>query len=450
MADIENPQLKKIKEESDDFSFLDLSIGKKNQEITNSTKEQTIEKQIQTIETKSKELKSSIQGTNNQQTSNSSQSEKIATPVNYSESEIQAELDRIKNQESKIGFIKDYASKLKTIIGEGLSINKPSSSVNWPYIIGGLLIFGLFVGGTIYFMGNDDENVKDSKHNASILKKGDNPTVDGFKSKGVISESNLTKYQDKGNETIKLGDILGIGVNYYYLKTNKTLLEKDLIEFDVMNLHNNKICKSHVEYVTKAKEAATKYKDIGIEYKDKIEDNKKLVKLNEGINKFYIDTKDFVACLNNNNLKAKFEEFKSNKPDISSLKNILSSVKSKNVTIDELKKDINQLEKLTNEFFGYDGTNLGAQDNKLLNSLGVEINDGEMGELIKQGSTLPVNVIKEYWTKFPNQKVMQFDIFQGEDKIARNNTKIGKLTITGLKPLPEIGKRVKLDLQIDK
>lgn len=447
MADIDNPHLKKIKEESDDFSFLDLSVWKKSLDINKAKNEVDIDKQIQSVQAQQKQIDSQIESSNqHNQTKNSSSSHQSNN--SYSEKELNDQLAKIKSEQWKLWWIKDYFYKIKNIIWEWLSIKKSTNSINWSLVIVWIIVFWLFVWWTVYYMKNND-NPKDWTFKATILKEWDNPSMDGHQYSWVISEVNLKKYEDKKNNIIKLGDILWVWVDYYFLKTNKTLLDKDLIEFDVMNLHTNKICKSHVEYVTKAKETAIKYKDIWIEFKDKIEDNKKLVKINEWINNFYVETKEFIACLNNNNLKTKFEEFKWNKPDLWTLKNILSSVKTQNTSIDNLKNDINQLEKLTNEFFGYDWTNLWAQDNKLLNSLWVEVNDWEMSYLITKWTTLPVNTEKEYWTKFPNQKVMQFDIFQWDNPIAKNNINIWKLTITWLKPLPEIGKRVKVNLKID-
>lgn len=75
-------------------------------------------------------------------------------------------------------------------------------------------------------------------------------------------------------------------------------------------------------------------------------------------------------------------------------------------------------------------------------SLGIEVAEIRMGRiitdrysvLIRRNTTIPVTKEEVYSTLFPDQDMVEISVYQGESRIASENTLLGKFRIHGLKP----------------
>lgn len=81
--------------------------------------------------------------------------------------------------------------------------------------------------------------------------------------------------------------------------------------------------------------------------------------------------------------------------------------------------------------------------------LSVETVDGLASRLVKANSTIPISRSRVYTTSYDNQSEIEFDIFQGNKPIARENEFLGRLTLNDIKPakkgIPQIEVTFKID-----
>ncbi len=89
-------------------------------------------------------------------------------------------------------------------------------------------------------------------------------------------------------------------------------------------------------------------------------------------------------------------------------------------------------------------------------SLGIEVADIRMGRvvtdlynvIIRRNTTIPVTKEEIYATLHPDQDTVKIEIFQGESRVASQNTLLGEFTITDLEP-EHPGELAKVTVQFD-
>ncbi|KAK3019626.1 hypothetical protein RJ639_004568 [Escallonia herrerae] len=69
-------------------------------------------------------------------------------------------------------------------------------------------------------------------------------------------------------------------------------------------------------------------------------------------------------------------------------------------------------------------------------SLGVDSDEGEMNFVIPRNTPVPAKMKKDFTTKFDNQTVVRFPVYQGERARARDNNFLGEFTLRGVPPAP--------------
>ncbi|KAK2976861.1 hypothetical protein RJ640_009312, partial [Escallonia rubra] len=69
-------------------------------------------------------------------------------------------------------------------------------------------------------------------------------------------------------------------------------------------------------------------------------------------------------------------------------------------------------------------------------SLGVEINVDEMSVVIPRNTTTPTKMDKGFTTRFDNQVVVTFQVYQGERPRSKDNNLLGKFELAGIAPAP--------------
>jgi len=80
-------------------------------------------------------------------------------------------------------------------------------------------------------------------------------------------------------------------------------------------------------------------------------------------------------------------------------------------------------------------------------SMGVELEDGLMSKIIERNSVIPTKKTQEYTTVVDNQAQVNFQIYEGERSIAKNNHLLGSFT---LENIPAAKKSVpKIDVSFD-
>jgi len=83
-------------------------------------------------------------------------------------------------------------------------------------------------------------------------------------------------------------------------------------------------------------------------------------------------------------------------------------------------------------------------------SLGTELEDGSMDVIIEQGTSIEdAEGTGLYTTTGDDQTRVPVGVFQGEDEIAENNTKIGQVTLTGIPPRPAGVPRIEVTYDYD-
>lgn len=68
---------------------------------------------------------------------------------------------------------------------------------------------------------------------------------------------------------------------------------------------------------------------------------------------------------------------------------------------------------------------------------GSQRRSGYYTPIIDRNTTIPVSKEEAFYTVRPNQRVVQIDIYQGENRRVEKNTKLGELEIDGIPPGPE-------------
>ncbi|KAH3742520.1 hypothetical protein Pelo_16092 [Pelomyxa schiedti] len=67
-------------------------------------------------------------------------------------------------------------------------------------------------------------------------------------------------------------------------------------------------------------------------------------------------------------------------------------------------------------------------------SLGVETSGGIFSAVVKRNTTIPCQATKVYTTEEDNQTTVEFPVYEGERKLARDNHHLGTFSLTGLLP----------------
>ncbi len=65
-----------------------------------------------------------------------------------------------------------------------------------------------------------------------------------------------------------------------------------------------------------------------------------------------------------------------------------------------------------------------------------EIRSGYFTPVIHRNTTIPVSREQSFSTMYPNQRIVQLDVYQGENRKVENNLKLGELQVTGIAPGP--------------
>ncbi len=68
--------------------------------------------------------------------------------------------------------------------------------------------------------------------------------------------------------------------------------------------------------------------------------------------------------------------------------------------------------------------------------LGGQVRSGYFVPIIHRNTTIPVSKEHVFSTVAPNQREVQVDVYQGENRKVENNLKIGELSVTGVPPGP--------------
>jgi molecular chaperone HscC len=66
-----------------------------------------------------------------------------------------------------------------------------------------------------------------------------------------------------------------------------------------------------------------------------------------------------------------------------------------------------------------------------------EVQQGFFSPIIDRNTTVPVSRVERYSTFHPEQDVIELEIFQGESRLTSENTRLGTMTIKGLRHRPE-------------
>jgi len=228
-------------------------------------------------------------------------------------------------------------------------------------------------------------------------------------------------------------------------------LNKDLLDKENINLReiaalgiDDLLRQSGEEGFEKNQENIENIVKIGIK-KSVLEESKKLLK------KFNNETKIFKNNLNEQNLINEFIKFKKNKLYLKKILEQLDLIQrlQKKLKNPKMQALINEISKIIKDFFGED-VKVNIQKDKLASSLGIEVNDGIFRKMLQGQKPLPLENKKIYKTRFAYQKTMFFDIYQGEERIAKKNKFIDRVYIYNLVPLKNTGNRVEVILSINK
>lgn len=69
-------------------------------------------------------------------------------------------------------------------------------------------------------------------------------------------------------------------------------------------------------------------------------------------------------------------------------------------------------------------------------SLGIELVGGKMSVMIPRNTTIPYMHTRVYYNNEDDQTHAVVEVFEGEDRLTRNNRLLGKFTLPGLPPRP--------------
>ncbi|KAK3037833.1 hypothetical protein RJ639_031874 [Escallonia herrerae] len=82
-------------------------------------------------------------------------------------------------------------------------------------------------------------------------------------------------------------------------------------------------------------------------------------------------------------------------------------------------------------------------------SLGVDTDDGEMSFVIPRNTPVPAKMKKGFTTRFDNQTVVSFPVYQGERARARDNNFLGEFELCGVPPAPRRVPNISVCFDID-
>jgi molecular chaperone DnaK (HSP70) len=80
---------------------------------------------------------------------------------------------------------------------------------------------------------------------------------------------------------------------------------------------------------------------------------------------------------------------------------------------------------------------------------GIEVKSGELNQIIKKNSPIPIKISKPYVTVKDYQTEATIKIWEGERILAKDNHFLGELNIRGLPPKPKGEVKVEVQFEID-
>ncbi len=84
------------------------------------------------------------------------------------------------------------------------------------------------------------------------------------------------------------------------------------------------------------------------------------------------------------------------------------------------------------------------KDQILQESLGIEVNNTSMHTLISKDTQIPASAIGIYRTRTPQQQMMIFKIYAGENDKTKENRYVGEVTLENMPPEKQMGERVRV------
>ena len=87
--------------------------------------------------------------------------------------------------------------------------------------------------------------------------------------------------------------------------------------------------------------------------------------------------------------------------------------------------------------------------NVLPMSLGIETADGAMCTLLPRDTSIPTVRRHTFTTTEDNQEVLIVTIYEGENKLVKDNNVLGKFVLTGIPPAPKGEPAIEVALHID-
>ena len=82
-------------------------------------------------------------------------------------------------------------------------------------------------------------------------------------------------------------------------------------------------------------------------------------------------------------------------------------------------------------------------------SMGIELANGKMSVLIKRNTTIPYSHTKVYKNNEDYQTEAVIEVFEGEDKYAKNNRLLGRFVLPGLPPRPRGSVQIPVSFAVD-
>jgi molecular chaperone DnaK len=80
--------------------------------------------------------------------------------------------------------------------------------------------------------------------------------------------------------------------------------------------------------------------------------------------------------------------------------------------------------------------------------LGIRM-EGIFDPLIKRNTTVPVSVSRRYYTSYDYQKEVEINVYQGDDRLAKNNNLIGEFLLTGVPANPRGEESIDVEFSYD-
>merc|ERR1719502_2034762 len=82
-------------------------------------------------------------------------------------------------------------------------------------------------------------------------------------------------------------------------------------------------------------------------------------------------------------------------------------------------------------------------------SMGVELEDGLMSKIIERNTVIPTKKTQEYTTVQDNQQQVNFQIYEGERSVAKNNHLLGSFTLENIPPAKKNVPKIDVSFDID-